>query len=93
MSRAYKTSKEFDRVIDKIEKKDKQLYENLLNKMDEILNIEDVEHYKNLRRDLKEFKRVQVGHFVLVFKFDKTNNIILFVDFDHHDKIYKWGRL
>jgi YafQ family addiction module toxin component len=93
MPRTYKTSKEFDRVIAKLEKKDKQLYENLLNKMDEILNIVDVEHYKNLRNDLKDYKRVQVGHFVLVFKFDKTNNIIFFVDFDHHDKIYKWGRL
>ena len=89
MSRLYKTSKEFDRVLAKIEKKDRQLYENLLNKMNEILNNSDIEHYKNLRYDLKEFKRAHIGHFVLVFKFDKLNNVILFSDFDHHDNIYK----
>ena len=45
--------------------------------------------YKNLRYDMKEFKRAHVGHFVLVFKFDKMNNFILFSDFEHHDVIYK----
>lgn len=89
MSRPYKTSKEFDRVLIKLHKKDKQLYENLLNKIEEIRNSADIEHYKNLKYDLKEFKRAHVGHFVLVFKFDKTNNLILFSDFDHHDNIYK----
>ncbi len=88
MPRPYRTSKEFDRILTKLQKKDKQLYENLLNKMEEIRNSADVEHYKNLRYDLKEFKRVQVGHFVLVFKFEKMNNLILFSDFNHHDNIY-----
>ena len=89
MPRLFKKSKNFDRILDKLYKKDRQLYENLLNKMDEILNIPDVEHYKNLRHDLKEYKRVQIGHFVLVFKYDKTNDLIYFDDFDNHDKIYK----
>ena len=53
------------------------------------MNSIDIDHYKNLRYDMREFKRVHVGHFVLVFKFDKINNLILFSDFDHHDKIYK----
>ena len=88
MPRQYKTSKEFDRILTKLQKKDKQLYENLINKMEEIRNSADVEHYKNLQHNLKESKRAHVGHFVLVFKFDKTNNLILFSDFDHHDKIY-----
>lgn len=56
--------------------------------MEEIRNSADVEHYKNLQHNLKAFKRAHVGHFVLVFKFDKINNLILFSDFDHHDKIY-----
>ncbi|PIN94915.1 addiction module toxin RelE [Candidatus Pacearchaeota archaeon CG10_big_fil_rev_8_21_14_0_10_30_48] len=89
MPRQYKTSKEFDRLLVKLERKDKQLYENLINKMNEVLNSIDIEHYKNLRYDLKEFKRIHVGHFVLVFKFDKISNLIFFSDFDHHDKIYK----
>jgi len=89
MPRPYRTSKEFGRVLAKLEKKDRQLYENLLNKMNEILNNSDIEHYKNLRYDMKEFKRVHIGHFVLVFKFDKVNDAVLFTDFDHHDNIYQ----
>lgn len=89
MPRSYKTSKELNIILTKLQKKDKQLYENLLNKMEEIINSPDIEHYKNLRYDLKEFKRAHVGHFVLAFKFDKINNLVLFTDFDHHDKIYR----
>ena len=88
MPKAYKTSKEFDRILAKLQKKDKQTYENLLRKMNEILNNPDIEHYKNLRYDLKEFRRVHVGHFVLVFKFDKMDNLVFFSDFSHHDAIY-----
>ena len=48
-----------------------------------------IDHYKNLRRDLKEYKRVHINnHFVLSFKVDKQKNFILFVDFEHHDKAY-----
>ena len=89
MPRKYKTSKNFDRVISKLFKKDKQLYENLFNKINELLISPNIEHYKNLRYDMKEYKEVHVGSFVLVFKYDKFNNIISFSDFDHHDKIFK----
>ena len=88
MPRSYKTSREFDRILDKLQKKDEQLYENLLNKMEEVFNSINIEHYKNLRYDMKDYKRIHVGHFVLVFKFDKMNNLVFFSDFDHHDKIY-----
>lgn len=37
---------------------------------------------------MKEYKRVHIGHFVLIFKYDKLNNILLFEDYQHHDKIY-----
>ena len=89
MPRKYTTSKNFDRILVRLQKKDKQLYENLANKMNEILNTPDVEHYKNLRHDWKVLKRVQIGHFVLVFRYDKFVDFIYFEDFDHHDNIYK----
>lgn len=89
MLRQYKTSKNFDRILAKLQKKDKQLYENLINKMKEIINNLDIEHYKNLRYDMKDSKRVHIGHFVLVFQYDKINNFLFFDEFDHHDKIYK----
>lgn len=38
---------------------------------------------------MKDSKRIHIGHFVLIFQFDKTNNKINFDDFDHNDKIYK----
>ena len=76
-------------ILNKLSKKDNQTYERALKKIDEIVKSFDVEHYKNLKHDLKEFKRVQVGEKVLVFKFDKRINLIKFVDFDHHDNIYK----
>ncbi|MCX6748844.1 MAG: type II toxin-antitoxin system RelE/ParE family toxin [Candidatus Pacearchaeota archaeon] len=89
MQRQYRTSKNFDRILDKLQSKDKQLYENLLNKMNEVLNNPNIEHYKNLKYEMKDFKRVHVGSFVLVFRYEKSSNLILFIDFDHHDNIYK----
>lgn len=84
----YKTSKYFDRILNKILKKNKKLYEQILKKIHEIIN-SDVEHYKNLRHSMKDSKRAHIGHFVIVFKFDKKNDLILFTDFDHYDNIYK----
>lgn len=89
MPRQYKLSKNFERILDRLQKKDKQLYENLLNKMSEVLNSADIEHYKNLRHNMKDKKRVHIGHFVLVFKHDKANDFVFFDDFDHHDHMYK----
>lgn len=85
----YQTSKNLDKTIEKLFKKDKSLYEQLLKKMDEIINSYTVEHYKNLRHDMKDSKRVHVGSFVLIFQLDKKTNTILFDDFDHHDVIYE----
>ena len=84
----YKTSKNLYKIILKLSKKNKELYGQILKKIYEISNSSDIEHYKNLRHDLKEFKRVHIGKFVLVFRFNKKENLIYFTDFDHHDKIY-----
>jgi len=84
----YKISKNLNKILLRLSKKDKGLYEQVLRKISEISNSSNLEHYKNLRQNLKEFKRVHLGHFVLVFRFDKENNLIHFTDFDHHDKIY-----
>ena len=77
------------RILNKLSKKDKSLYKQILKKIDEIINSYTIKNYKNLRYDMREFKRIHIGHFVLVFKFDKEKNLISFEDFDHHDKIYK----
>ena len=79
-------------IIRKLVKKDRKKVEIINKKIKEIINCDEtsIQHYKNLRHDLKAFKRVYIeGSFVLVFKVDILNNFVLLVDFDHHDKIYK----
>ena len=89
MSHQFEYSEKLQKILDKLSKKNGEIYEQIIKKINEIINSEDVEHYKNLRHDLKEFKRVHIGHFVLTFKLDKNKNLISFEDFDHHDNIYK----
>ena len=60
-----------------------------MEKIDEVVNSYDVEHYKNLRHNMKDSKRVHIGHFVLVFSYDKRKDFLSFLDYDHHDSIYK----
>jgi YafQ family addiction module toxin component len=80
-------SKELTRKMAKIQKKNKVMFDAVINKIREIK--ENPEHYKPLRYDLKGCRRVHImKSFVLVFKIDYANNKIIFVDFDHHDKIY-----
>ena len=86
---SYENKPLFKKTLKKLFKKDKIMYERIIRKIQGIINSDDVEHYKNLKHDLKDFKRVQIGEKVLVFKFDKTDKIIVFEDFDHHDNIYR----
>jgi YafQ family addiction module toxin component len=76
-------------ILRKLSKKDKLLYEQILKKINEIRNSYNIEHYKNLRYDMKDSKRVHVGHFVLIFQYNKNKDEIYFDDFEHHDKVYK----
>ena len=48
----------FKKALSKL--KGKKL-DNVLKKRDEILNCKDLNHYKNLRYDLKQYKRVHVN--------------------------------
>ena len=78
------------RTLKKLSKKDKATYESLMKKIGEIINCEDVNHYKNLRRPLQDFKRVHVrSSFVLIFKYVESEDKIVFYEFNHHDQIYK----
>jgi len=86
----YKTSKNLDRILLKLFKKDKKRYEIIWKKINEIINNSDIEHYKNLKFPMNEFKRVPIDKsFVLIFRYDKKENLIYFTDLDHHDRIYK----
>ncbi len=84
----YEIKPTLKQILKKLKKKDKQKYERVLKKIDEIIN-SNPEHYKNLRKPLQHLKRVQIGSYVLVFNFDKKNKIISFNNFEHQDKIYE----
>lgn len=82
-------SNELKRKIKKLVKKDKSKVFKLNKKIKEIISrdFNSLHRYKNLRYDLKDFKRVHIdSSFVLTFKIEKDK--IVFIDFDHHDKIY-----
>ena len=87
----FNISDELKFILKKLSKKDKKKVEIITKKIKQIISCdeESINHYKNLRKDMKELKRVHIGrHFVLTFKVDIKNNFILFVDFDHHDSVY-----
>ena len=85
----FRVSSVLEKKLSKLSKKDKPLHEQVMQKIQEIINADDIEHYKNLRYDLKDSQRVHIRHFVLVFQFDKANQMVNFDDFDHHDVIYE----
>ncbi len=80
---------ELRKKLAKLSTKNKPLYEQTMQKISEITGSSTIEHYKNLRHNMKDKKRVHIGHFVLTFKYIQEENKIKFVDFDHHDIIYK----
>ena len=85
----FDVSENLEKILNKLSKKDKNLYNQILKKIDEVIYSKNVEHYKNLRYNMKDSKRVHIGHFILVFQYNKDKNLIIFDDFDHHDNIYK----
>jgi len=87
-------SDELKIIIRKLVTKDKRKVMIINKKIKEIIDNDhkSIDTYKNLKYSLKKFKRVHIDkHFVLTFNVDKENNFILFVDFDHHDTVYKRG--
>ena len=78
------------KILKILAKRDKIRHDATLKKIHEICSSQNIEYYKNLSYDLKEFKRVHIdSHFVLIFKDDKKTEKIRFEDLQHHDKIYR----
>lgn len=81
----YSFSSEFQKVLKKISKKDKIVIKQI---EDQILKIiSNPTAGKPLRNVLKNYRRVHIGPFVLVYKITETE--IVFMDYDHHDRVYK----
>jgi len=78
-------SREVEDVLRKIKRRNKTLFEKIENQIIKILREPNVG--KPLRYTLRNRRRVHIGSFVLVYEFHIGE--IRFIDFDHHDKIYK----
>jgi YafQ family addiction module toxin component len=88
----FKLSDNLKDLMRQLQFKDKQLLLELNKKIKQIISEDKstINHYKNLRYGLSDYKRVHVGKsFVLLFSVDLENNTIYFVKFEHHDKAYK----
>jgi YafQ family addiction module toxin component len=86
----YEISENLKKTLKKTCKKDIVRYEAALKKIGEVVGCEDPNHYKNLRHNMKDLKRVHIDtHFVLTFRVDKNLKKVFFEDLDHHDKIYR----
>lgn len=88
---AYDLSDELREILRKLRMRDPKKVEIINKKIKQIVNADEstIDHFKNLRYDLKDFKRVHIDkHFVLTFHYDRTKKFIMFEDFDHHETIY-----
>lgn len=69
-------------------KKNPVLEKALNNKIEEIC--QNPEHYKPLKYDFAGERRVHIMRsFVLRFKIDEINKIVVFLVFEHHDDAYR----
>ncbi|MFA5796958.1 MAG: type II toxin-antitoxin system RelE/ParE family toxin [Candidatus Woesearchaeota archaeon] len=75
--------------LQKIKKKDPVLFQAISKKIIQVASCDSatITHFKNLRGNLKEYKRVHVGSFVLLFKIE--DDTVIFTEIKHHDEAYE----
>jgi len=84
----YEIIPSLQRTLNKLSKKDKKIYEIVMDKIKEVL--ENPQHYKPLKHDLAGEKRVHITKsFVLKFEvYEQTKNV-RFIFFGHHDEAFR----
>ncbi|MBC2701720.1 MAG: type II toxin-antitoxin system RelE/ParE family toxin [ANME-2 cluster archaeon] len=73
--------------LQKLFKRDKVRYSHVKKRL-EILS-DNPEIGKPLRNILKGKRRIHIGSFVIIYEFNKENNNIILLDFEHHDNAYR----
>ncbi len=76
-----------DRTFSRMAKKDPERLRAVERKVAEIL--EDPHRFKPLRAPMQNKRRVHVGPFVLVYEIDEARKVVVLLDFEHHDKVYR----
>lgn len=87
---------EFQSTLDNLKDSQPDNYNAIIKKIMQVAeNLEwNSNHYKNLKYPLNKYKRTHVNtHYVLIFKVNNDLHSVLFIDYDHHDNIYKKKRL
>ena len=81
-------SDELKQMMTKLKKSDIALFKRVQKKIDQISNCDKttIHHFKNLRSGMSNYKRVHIGHFVLLFKIEKE--VVIFDRFVHHKEAY-----
>ena len=87
MANGYKVvfTDKFDSSARQIKRKKSVLFGKLSKQIGKI--IKNPEVGKPLRNVMRNYRRIHVGSFVLIYEI--RDEQIRFIDFDHHDKIYK----
>ena len=84
----YEIIPSLQRTLNKLSKKDKKIYEIVMDKIKEVL--ENPQHYKPLKHDLAGEKRVHITKsFVLKFEVDEQTKTVRFIFFGHHDEAFR----
>ena len=82
-------SDELNQTMIKLKKKDIALFRRVQKKINQISDCDEttIHHFKNLRRGMSDYKRVQIGSFILLFKVEK--DVVIFGRFVHHKEAYR----
>ena len=81
---------EADKIFRKLLKKDHKQIEIIDKKLTEIRNNPN-QGYKFLRKPLQNFNRIHIdSHFVLIFKINHEDKVVVVYYYDHHDNVYLW---
>ena len=75
----------FDRTLKLLKKRKPSLFKKISSKVEKIVRVPILG--KPLRNVLKNYRRVHVGSFVIIYEIKGME--IRFLDFDHDDRIYK----
>ncbi len=77
-------------ILSKLKRKDPVAFRAVYHKIKEVVDCGNPDHYKPLRYNLKNKKRVHImGSFVLIFEYDAQAGCICFLDYGYHSEIYK----
>ena len=76
-----------DRTFARMAKEDRNRLDAVAKKVAEIL--ENPYRFKPLRGPMQGKRRVHVGPFVLVYEINEGRKVVILLDFEHHDTVYR----